>query len=177
MGEMCELIGMVKEDKDNFQLIKDKFEPLINKYVRLLFRDEKEDVYAELVAALWEAVVTITFYDNDGQVVNYIATALRNKYLELYRISRRYHDSMVGMDKNEIETVTALDSAYEDILIRESINKIYDTLSGNKREIFRLVFMEELSDMEVACRLQVSRQYVHRIKNCYAEMIKNKVIF
>lgn len=177
MGEMCELIGMIKEDKEKFHLIMDKFQPLINKYTRLLYRDEKEDIYAEFAVALWEAVLNITFYDNDGQVVNYIVTALRNKYLELYRISRRHHDNMVSMDKNEIETATALDSSYEDILIQESMNKICNTLKGNKKEIFKLVFIEGLSDMEVAHQLQVSRQYVHRIKNSYAEIIKNIIIF
>lgn len=176
MGEMCELISMIKEDKEKFHLIVDKFEPLINKYARLLYRDEKEDVYAEFMAALWEAVLNISFYDNDGQVVNYIATALRNKYMELYRTSRRYHDNMVGIDKNEIERVTALDNSYEDILIQESMNKIRDTLSGNKREIFKLIFIEGFSDMEVANQLQISRQYVHRIKNSYVEMMKNKII-
>lgn len=92
---------------------------LINKYVRLLYRDEKEDVYAEFMKALWEAMLDIKYYNNDGQVIRFISTAMKNKYLELYRASRRYHDNMVGLD-DEMEITMDADNTYDDILLQES---------------------------------------------------------
>lgn len=177
MGEICELIRKIKWDKDNFYLIIERFNPLINKYTKLLYRDEKEDVYAELVAALWEAVQKITFYDNDGQVVIYLSTALRNKYLELYRTSRRLHDHVVGMTEDEADTAGKADDAYDDALIQISMKNIYDSLEKNKKEIFRLIFMEGLTDMEVAVQMQMSRQYVHRMRKLFYEKIIKQILF
>ena len=41
-------------------------EPLINKYMRKLYKDDKDDVYAELILALWEAVTKLKYVENDG---------------------------------------------------------------------------------------------------------------
>ena len=164
MGELCELIYVVKGDKEKFDLILNKLAPLINKYTRLLYRDEPEDISAELTAALWEAVCNITFYNNEGQVVNYLATAIKNKYFELYRASCRYHDNVAKIDDSEMERMTFYDSSVDDILMENDMIKFSNSLRGNKKRIFELIFMKKLSDIEVAKELKISRQYVHRIK-------------
>ena len=103
--EISKLIYEIKDNKERFALLVDRFEPLIQKYVRLLYKDEKEDTYAELVAALWEAVYSMEFYDNDGKIVKYLSTALRNKFLELYRTSRKYHDHIAEADETTIYNI------------------------------------------------------------------------
>ena len=50
-------------------------------------------MYAEFAMTLWEAVCSMSFYGDDGQTVKYLTTALKNKYFELYRKSRRYNDT------------------------------------------------------------------------------------
>lgn len=175
MGEICELIREVREDKEKFYLVMEQFEPLINKYVRLLYRDEKEDVYAEFMKALWEAVLDIKYYDNDGQVIRFISIAMKNKYLELYRASRKYHDNMVGID-DEMEITMDADNPYDDILLQESMNKIYSGLNGNKKEIFKLIFFEGFTDIEVSSKLKISRQYIHRIRKNLYDVIKKEIV-
>ena len=176
MGEICELISRIKRNKEDFYLIVERFSPLINKYTKLLYKDEKEDVYEELVVALWEAIQKITFYDNDGQIVNYLTTALKNKYLELYRISRRLHDHVVKMTDDEVDIAAKADNQYDDIIIQISIQEIFEDLRENKKELFRLIFMEGLTDIEVANQLHVSRQYVHRMRKKYYEEIKKHIL-
>ena len=56
MGEITSLIEDVQKDKDQFAKLEQAMEPLINKYMRKLYKDDKDDVYAELILALWEAV-------------------------------------------------------------------------------------------------------------------------
>ena len=177
MGELCELICLIKKDKNQFCLLMDRFKPLINRYTRMLYRDEKEDVYAEFTMALWEATQNIVFYENDGQVVNFITTALKNKYLELYRTSRKLHDNMANADDVDIKMIAKSDSVYDDISIWICLEKIYDGLAENKRKIFQLIFQEGLSDMEVANILRMSRQYVHRIRKEFYEKIKKEIGF
>lgn len=176
MGEICELISKIKRNKEDFYLIVERFSPLINKYTKLLYKDEKEDVYEELVVALWEAIQKITFYDNDGQIVSYLTTALKNKYLELYRISRRLHDNVVKMTDNEADIATKTDNQYDEIIMQIGMQEIFEDLKENKKELFRLIFMEGLTDIEAANQLHISRQYVHRMRKKYYEKIKKYIL-
>ena len=133
MGEICELIGKIKRNKEDFYLIVERFSPLINKYTKLLYKDEKEDVYEELVAALWEAIQKMVFYENDGQIVNYLSTAMKNKYMELYRISRRLHDHVVEMTSDKAELAVNPDDSYDNILIQMVCRKYLKALGKIKK--------------------------------------------
>ena len=53
MGQLINLIEQIKNgDKDKFCTVIEKFDPLIRKYMRLLYKEESEDVRGELVLAL-----------------------------------------------------------------------------------------------------------------------------
>ena len=43
MDELSKLIQDIKKDKNKFSLLLNRMEPLINKYVRILYKDEKEE--------------------------------------------------------------------------------------------------------------------------------------
>lgn len=174
--EISKLLHDIKENKDNFYLLMEQFSPLIKKYVRLLYKDEKEDAQAELVAALWEAVCNIAYYDDDGQIVNYITRALRNRFLELYRASRKYHDNTSEIEEIELNKIVSYDNAYDDLLTLGDLEKVRDKLNNRKKEIFDLIFYEGRSDKEVASELGISRQYVHRVKRSINEIIKQEVL-
>ena len=49
MGEITSLIEDVQKDKDQFAKLEQAMEPLINKYMRKLYKDDKDDVYACLL--------------------------------------------------------------------------------------------------------------------------------
>lgn len=173
---ICELIDVIKQDKDKFDLLVDKFAPLINKYVRLLYKNESEDTYADLVEALWEAVCNISFYQDDGQVIKYLTTAIKNKYLELYRASRKYFDNTVSADESYMNEQSSVDSSYEDVVTTNDLARVERKLEGKKKQIFEMVFYRCYTDIEVADELNISRQYVHRIKRNLCEMIKKEVL-
>ena len=176
MVEITELIEEIKEDKNKFTLLLQRFDPLIKKYTRLLYKDEEEEMYAEFTAALWEAVCNIQFYNSDGQIVRYLSTAIKNKYFELYKKSRKHNDNIINMEDKELEYKKSLDNSYDEIEIAEGINKIKSQLVGKKRQIFELVFLKEYSDAEVASELNISRQYVHRIRKVLCAMIKEDLL-
>lgn len=174
--EICELIDVIKRDKDNFGLLVDKFAPLINKYVKLLYKNESEDTYAELVGALWEALCNISFYQDDGQVIKYLSTAIKNKYLELYRASRKYFDNTVNADESCMNEQSSVDNSYEDLVTINDLARVEKKLEGKKKQIFELVFYKYYTDIEIADELNISRQYVHRIKRSLCEIIKEEVL-
>ena len=57
MGEVALILQNVKKNKNDFEKLINMMTPLINKYTRLLYKDEKEDINSELILALWEAVL------------------------------------------------------------------------------------------------------------------------
>lgn len=174
--DISELICEIKKDKENFILLLRRFQPLIRKYVKILYKDEEEDMYAEFAMALWEAVCSIVFYQDEGQAVKYLTNALRNKYFELYRKSRKYNDHIVDIEAQKLEETRSVDNTYEDVLINEELQRICDVLKGKKKQIFDLLFLKGYTDLQVACELNISRQYVHRVKKTFIEMIKETVL-
>ncbi len=68
------------------------------------------------------------------------------------------------------------ESLIHDILITDELQRIRNRLKGRKRQIFDLIFLKDYADLEVATKLSVSRQYVHRIKKELVGMIKEEVL-
>lgn len=169
---ISELICVIKKDKEKFYLLLHKFQPLIKKYVNSLYKDEKEDVYAEFAMALWEAVCSIQYFSDDGQVVKYLSIALKNKYLELYRKSRKYNDYIIEVEDAELEKKKSVDNIYDVIILQSDIERIRNNLQGNKKQIFELLFFKGYTDLQAAIELDISRQYVHRVKMSLIKMMK-----
>ncbi len=119
MGDFLTLIKNIHKDKEQFSNLVIKMNPLINKYVRILYKDEKEDVRAEFVLALWEAVTKLKYIENEGQCVSFIANALRNKFYELYRNSRKKHDNQFCSEEELMDTVTFEEAEYDDLVIKK----------------------------------------------------------
>ncbi len=174
MGEFMELISDVKKDKNKFDLVINKMEPLINKYVRLLYKDESEDMRSELIIALWEGVCNISFYENDGQIVNFLKIALRNRYLELYKSSKRYHDHKTDTDDNQelLENLPGKNNSFDEVLVKINIEQILNTYYGSKKDIVYLILVDDLSDSEIAAKLNISRQYINRVRRNLREQMK-----
>ena len=59
MGEFVELIEEIKKDKNQFYKLINKFEPLIKKYTKKLYKDDEEDVRAEYLLALWDVIAKL----------------------------------------------------------------------------------------------------------------------
>jgi|MucameStandDraft_1065616.scaffolds.fasta_scaffold00531_12 RNA polymerase sigma factor (sigma-70 family) len=164
MDELSKLIQDIKKDKNKFSLLLNRMEPLINKYVRILYKDEKEDIYSELCCALWEAVCKISFYKNDGEIMIFMINALQNKFHELYRISRKNHDFNTPLFDADACEIASPERNFDNILLNEDIRNFLDHFSGKRKRIFYYILIHNLSDSEIAKKLHLSRQYVNRIR-------------
>ena len=174
--KICELVKSIKEDnKEQFNLILEQFNPILKRYTRLLYRDDREDVYSELTVALWEAICRISYCENDGQVINYLSTAIKNKFLELYRASCKYHTHMVEIEDSELLKISESRSVCEEIIIQKEMQRVLSGLNGKKKQIFEMIFVQGYSNTEVAYKLKISRQYVHRVKKELGNLIKNEI--
>lgn len=170
------LIKEVKEDKEKFGLLECEMEPLIRKYVNKLYKDDSEEMHAELVAALWGAVCRIKTYENDIDAKAYLNNSVKFRFFELYRESCKYNDNTLVIEEEEFEEKAAFNHSYADVMIMDGMDRIRNRLEGKKRQIFELIFYREYTDSQVASELRISRQYVHRIKKSLCEMIRREVL-
>ncbi|MCI9220979.1 MAG: sigma-70 family RNA polymerase sigma factor [Lachnospiraceae bacterium] len=167
MGEWSKLVQDIKHNKDAFVELVEKMNPLINKYVRLLYKDEREDVREELILALWEAMSSIKYYDNDGECMAYLRNALRLKFLELYRKSKKRHEFQLVKEPDATLAIIEMPSGLldiSDVIFREDIRALLKQFDGKGRDICFQILLEEKSDSQIAKNLEVSRQYVNRLR-------------
>ena len=70
MGEIVTYIREIEKGNSSFfSNVVDKMMPSMKKYISRLYKDEKDDVYVELMAALWEAIIKIEYFDEEGKCI------------------------------------------------------------------------------------------------------------
>lgn len=166
MEDLIMLVNRVRDNnKESFSILMEKFQPLINKYTYLLYKDEKEDTEAELYIALWESVMNIPLIESDGQVFNYFSTAIKYRFLELYRASKKQHDNEIFMENDKyLSNLTFQQYEYDNFTVIEDIKDFLKQFRDSKRKIYYMMLIENKSDTEIAEMLNLSRQYVNRMR-------------
>lgn len=159
-GKLSEKIRQIqKGNKEEIVEVINQFDPLIKKYQRILYKDAAEDVNAEMVLALWEAVLRIKCIESEAQCAKYLMNALKNKFFELYRKSRHKNDNETQIDEFIGYILTVLVAMCTDYLIYELSYKLdikigVNTLFGAIVCIW-FILNEALSILENAGRMGV----------------------
>lgn len=173
--KLNELIEEYRKGDDNqFLLITERFNPVIFKYARLLYKDEREDTVSELELSLLEAIHKIEYFSNEGQCFIFLNNALKNRFLELYRISKKKFDHEQQFDR-DYDLCSAYNE-YIDTELKEDLKRYLSGYNDKQRKILFSIFIEGKSNTEVALEQHVSRQYTNRIKNKLCQEIRIRYI-
>lgn len=166
MACFVNLIRKIKKgDVEQFTVIVQAMNPVINKYTKLMYKDEKEDIRSDFTLALWEAVIKIEYFNEEGEIISYLNTAIRNKFLELYRTSCRLNDNEYGVEDDGLfDCVKDIRNEYEDVILQQDMRRFLCGYSGIKKEVFSFIILKNLSDSEIAQKLKISRQYTNRLR-------------
>lgn len=179
MGEIKSLIQEIQIDKNAFKKLVDKMEPLINKYVKLLYKDDKEDIHSEMVLALWEAVIKMEYCEKERECVSFLCTALKNRFYELYRKSRKEHDNQVFVENNDIFDVSGIEDIedLESVIFNIDVELFLNKYAVTKQKIIKMIILEDISDAQIAKLFSVSRQYVNRLRRkVYKEVLNGGLL-
>lgn len=168
LNEMIEQFR--RGDESQFLLISDKFSMLSQKYAKILYKNESEDVISEMNLALLEAIHKIEYTASEGQCVVFINTALKNKFLELYRKSRKKYDNEACIENNQ--DFCGNFDPYKDVEFRKDLDFFLESYSEKQRNILLSLIVEGKSNTAVAIEHHVSRQYTNRIKNKLYQELK-----
>lgn len=171
-----ELVYLIKEfergNEIKFLQIVEKMNPLIHKYERLLFKDDREDIHEELILALLEAIRKMKYCDNEGQAIYFLSISLKNKFYELYNKSKKQFDNEIEISDEFWAQIPSWEKAYDNVILKRDFEKILYGLNKLTRNILYAVLVEGESDANTAKENNVSRQYVHRLKKLYYKILK-----
>ncbi|EOS73916.1 sigma-70 family RNA polymerase sigma factor [Lachnospiraceae bacterium 10-1] len=172
---MENIVSIIKNIKagntSEFALVVNKMHPSLEKYSRLLYKDNKEDTYAELVSALWESIIKMKYFNEEGKCITYLHTAIKLRYLELYKQSKKLHEhEQTTLPNSSDETIQNDD--FIDVIIKEDITNLLNKYKGLKKAIFYSILFMNMTDSEIAKKYNISRQYVNRVRRNLCEIMK-----
>lgn len=163
---MLELVKVAKEkgDADAILEIVRYMQPLINKYSKNSYLAEYEDMQQELCLALLESIHKIKKIENEGQCVQYFANAIRNRFYEMYRSWKALKIEILGNSELLILNIVDSKNYYSEIEFFIDMISGAECKSDLQKEIMKCCILEEISDTDIANRLNISRQYINRCK-------------
>lgn len=146
--------------------------PLVMKYARKIHFMEYEDALQELNLALFRAIISIPEGKSEEKIVAYIVTVIKNAYRKLCReyLTREETVDCVSMDddSNVGFQLDGYSGEFQDdvILHLDFTRYIQKEYRKNrvKGQILYLLYFNNMTDMEIADNLKVTRQYVNRVK-------------
>lgn len=178
---LLEIIERAKNnDNDAMLEVIGRFDRTIRKYARLLkYEDAYEDIVVEFIAFIHKFQIDKITQRNDGAIVNYICTVLRNKYIEL---SKRH--SAINSHEISISDLSDEQKYIVENTMVEPSNDLLDLmtyLSGSmlttyQQRIILLHFYHGLSIAEIAQRESVSRQNINKAKKAALDKLRKSEV-
>ena len=167
---------------------------VVKKYVSTDMDRGLEDMISVGTIGLIKAITS--FNMEKGKLSTYAAKCIDNELLMLLRSDRRKSREIsiyepVGKDKegNEINLIeiigTSEDTVVEDYELRQDVKKLYSAvekkLTDREREIiimrYGLYGTQEITQREIAQKMNISRSYVSRIEKRALEKMKEDFAF
>ncbi len=152
------IIKFIMGDMKQFHLIYEVFEKLITHYAFKLGGDDaKQELNIFLIELLYGMDIDLFEPDESDGLQRYISVCIRNKYIKISRENANYANSLAQLYENQVLYTNNLD---EHIDIEEALALLPD----KQRLIVIYRYIYNYSDDEIAARLGVSRQSVHKLR-------------
>ncbi len=164
--DIIKLLKNYKTSYDEKSLLKiiECMYPIINRYSRQAYWSEYDDMQQELMLSVIEAAQRIENYDNEGASIKFLANAVKNRFLELYRKHRNIKNQ-IGFASEMLENICNHDyESYADIEFKADLKSLTNCSSPLQQQVAYYILSENTTDTEIARNLNVSRQYVNRCK-------------
>lgn len=152
-------------EAETLEVIK-RFKPLLQKYARLL---HTEDAYDELQVEFLKIIYSTHWAElhlqTEGAYVGYIATAVRNLYINLSKANGRHKEycfSSFGEEQEFIlSTTLAADDNYDRLLFKD----LRHLLTKSEFQVVYLSCFKGYSCAAIANVQGVSRQHINQVKH------------
>lgn len=173
---MESILSLIKKSQTNepgarSQLL-EQMTPLAKKYASKIHFMEYEDALQEFYIALLETIPYLDISKGEGNCLGYMKTAVVNRYYNLCK-SRLSEPRSEDLDNYSLslEAPPEIDDSYYDV---DTYIHSFSPESVKFKILFKC-FYEDKTDKEISLELQLSRQYVNRLKKqLISEYLKQK---
>ena len=154
------------DEKAALELI-NKFKPLLKKYAYMLHQEDSyEDLQCYLLDLLKEIRQNDLHTTDDGAIISYIVTSVKNKYIAMLKEDLKfgcldYIDDMLPSVSANFERKHSHNDLHETLLKQD----MKTLLTDNEYNILVALYFEQWSVSEMAQRLHKSRQAINQAKN------------
>ncbi|MBU3106163.1 RNA polymerase sigma factor [Clostridium gasigenes] len=146
-------------DSKSLEEIIDIFNPIMNKYSRLLCgEDTKQDLIIFLIKLINKIGVDNSNFLEDKIILGYISKSIKHEYI---RLSKQY--SKYSMKKIELNLDLELQLEDDNLLIE--VLDLLNVLTDKQKKVIKFIFIDCNNINEVATYMNISRQAVNQIKN------------
>ena len=122
---------------------------------------DNEDTYSDLVEKILLTLDKMPLFENNGKIVNYISTTIRNEYILLSKRMSKCSELLIVDDPNSKDIIGSSNfDLCSNIALIESLNSLEDI---EKDTIIKLFFLGYKIG-ELAENNNVTRQTIHNIK-------------
>lgn len=144
----------------NGEILK-RMEPLVKGYASRIHCMERDDSIQELYLTLLNTLPYLSSSSSEGECVKYMQTAVENRYRSLCRncLSEPEKDNFDSCSVS-LQAPDSFDNSYYDVV---AYIKSFPA-DSIPRKILSMYFYQDKSDTQIAQKLNLSRQYVNRIK-------------
>ncbi|AOR22957.1 RNA polymerase sigma factor [Clostridium taeniosporum] len=168
--DLLKKIKLFQEDSNNFMDILSYFNSKIS---YLSYKLKYPEASTDLIIYLYELTLKLEVdrFKDDEEVLRYIRRCLNNKSINLYYKINSY-TSLITYNSDE-ELLNILDknnnsNEYSNVIFKDLIS----LLKPKQKKIIFLKFYLQLSDVEIAERLKISRQAVNKSKRQALKFLK-----
>ncbi|MCP1161345.1 sigma factor-like helix-turn-helix DNA-binding protein [Bacillus infantis] len=146
------------KEKDTVKLL-DVFNPIINKYGRLLEgEDTKQDLRFYLIKTVKNMSINQLKEKNNKVIFTYLAKSIRFEYYRLSNLNRRKLNYEHPIDMELYSDIKAFGSEIE-------LLEMMEVLTNQESFIISSIYIHGLSASELAQYMKISRQAVNQAKN------------
>lgn len=139
-----------------------KMQPLIRKYARKLYFMDKEDAVQEMTLALIECICRIREYNSEVGCLTYIQKSIINRYIFLCKSN--IETSQINIMYDDIAEEIPYIECFDEIEISIDLNNLLKDKTEKQKCIMKYIFIDNLSDIEISHKMDMSRQYINRVK-------------
>lgn len=144
------------------------FRPLVKKYSRMLaYEDAEQEIILKLIELRNNEVLRNKNFSN-RQIVAYVSKAMKNEYIRLSKKNNLTREHEIFTESNPIE------SCEVEFLDNYLFNELICNLSKKSQTILTDIFVNQLSEVEIASKLGVTKQAVSNMKRRSLKKLKEK---
>lgn len=176
-----EILSLVEKSKnksiDAMEALIVQFMPLINKYTRIMKYDEdfKSDMVLKFIELIQNDLpIESLKKSNDGAIVKYIATSMKNHYIHL---SKKKTDLLncecLTYDNEEIRPSITENEEANSFILKAIIES---ALTTTEARYINMIFYQGYTSEEVASVFGISKQAVNQCKNRALKKLRRSFI-